>query len=107
MKLTELHPRWVGAGSDGISDGHGNPVAERHGVGISFDCPCGYVSFANPLDGGPALKGKSPKWDRTGETFEDLTLRPSILRTVNPELPIALRGYTWYGFVTNGEIKTV
>ena len=41
MKLTDLNPRWVGAGGEGISDADGNPVPARAGIGLSFDCPCG------------------------------------------------------------------
>lgn len=37
MKLIELNPRWVGAGGEGVSDRHGDPVPWREGVGVSFD----------------------------------------------------------------------
>jgi hypothetical protein len=128
MQLTELHPAFMGAGGEGIStpgpdpcpqcagagcdDCHHTgkqyvPAPERHGVGVRLDCPCGnrdkghqlYVPFANPLDGGPPMQtGKNNGWQRTGETFETLTLTPSILR----------RGSCgWHGFITNGEIVTV
>jgi hypothetical protein len=61
MKLTDLHPRWLGAGGDGVympgpdacalcagvgcdtchSTGKAYvPAPTRTGVGISFDCPC-------------------------------------------------------------------
>ncbi len=98
MKLIDLDPRWVSAGGEGISDGKGNPVPRREGVGVSFNCPCGcnlpcFIPFANPLDGGPAWEGTA--WTRTGETFETLTLRPSILR---------VGGCAWHGFITNGEV---
>lgn len=50
MKLVDLNPSWVGAGGEGVSDKEGSPVPKRHGIGITFDCPCGcrrrvYVSF--------------------------------------------------------------
>lgn len=103
MRLVDLSPNWVGAGGEGISDAQGNPVPERHGVGITFCCPgCSdeahkwcFVPFSNPLDGGPQheLQG----WQRTGDTFETLTLTPSIQR---------LEGCKWHGFITNGEIIT-
>lgn len=102
QKLTELNPRWVGAGGEGITDKHDKPVPARHGIGISFDCPCGcdvrcYVSFFNPLDGGPPRINKDePTWDRTGDTFETLTLRPSILRSEEKG------GCGWHGYITNG-----
>lgn len=85
-----------------------------------FDCPCAtcrakrtgdpdrdfhlrhYVGFANPLDGGPFFESSagapSPKWQRTGDTFETLTLTPSILS--DP----AKGGCGWHGFNTNGEV---
>lgn len=78
----------------------------REGVGVLLDCPCGrrdedhqlYVPFANPVDGGAPLEtGKNHGWQRTGDTFETLTLTPSILRT--PPY-----GCGWHGFITNGEV---
>jgi hypothetical protein len=90
LKLTDLHPQFLGGTGDG-----------REGVGIGFDCPCGgaecgqlYVPFANPLDGGPQYGPQG--WKRTGETFETLTLEPSILRKSTP--------CGWHGFIRNGEI---
>lgn len=102
MKLTDLHPRWVGAGGDGISQ----PVPERTGIGITFDCPCGkcgtlcFVPFQNPLDGGPPLSTDRPLWTRTGDTFDTMTLTPSILRSKENG------GCGWHGFVTDGEVTT-
>lgn len=101
MRLVELHPRWVGAGGDGISDRDGNPAPLRKGVGVMFDCPCGaghedprcYVPFLNPLDGGPALELERPNWTRTGETFETLTLAPSVHR---------IGACGWHGFIVDG-----
>lgn len=87
MRLTALDPALVGAGGEGITDKDGNSVPERHGIGVMFDCPCGcgvgcYVGFENPLDGKPPRANKGePLWARTGETFDTLTLRPSILRS--------------------------
>jgi hypothetical protein len=100
MRLTELNPRWW------ASEG-------RHGQGITFRCPhCPPdtvvvlgVAFANPVDGGePAtdplgpndIIAVRPHWNRTGDTFETLTLTPSIL----------FHGH-WHGFITNGEVITV
>lgn len=101
MKLIDLHPHWIGAGGEGISDQDGHPVPKRVGVGVVFDCPCGcespcYVPFTNPLDGGPAHNDGHATWQRTGETFETLTLTPSILR-----MP-AKGGCGWHGHVTDG-----
>lgn len=103
MKFTDLNPNWVGAGGPGIFRSDGSPSPKREGVGVTFDCPCGcdvrtYIPFANPLDGGAALKTEHATWQRTGETFENLTLKPSIRRTP------AKGGCGWHGFVTGGQV---
>lgn len=103
MKLTDLNPRWIGAGGEGISRADGSPAPKREGVGIMFDCPCGtpeevvYVDIDPPMDGGEPLREPRHMWKRQGDTFETLTLTPSILK---------LDGCKWHGFVTNGEIRT-
>lgn len=102
MRLADLNPRFVGAGGEGVSDKNGNPVPRRSGVGITFDCPCGcgdrvFASFDNPIDGGPPLGDARPLWSRTGESFDEMTLRPSILR---------IDGCGWHGWITNGEISS-
>lgn len=102
-RLIDLNPRWMDAGGYGITDGAGNPVAHQHGVGVTLDCPCGfdhrmYVPFSNPLEG-PAVDPTRPLWSREGDTFETLTLAPSIWRKVENG------GCGWHGFITNGEIK--
>ena len=104
MKLIDLNPRWVGAGGEGVSDAQGRPVPARQGVGLMFECPCRcgetiYVAFRQPLDGGaPCLtNAQAPTWERTGDTFETLTLLPSILR---------MTGCRWHGFVTAGQVST-
>lgn len=99
MKLTELNARFMAAGGHGITEADGSPAPRREGVGVIFNCPCGcpdevYVDFANPLDGGPPLKNLRHAWERTGDTIETLTLRPSIQR---------VGGCAWHGYVTNGE----
>lgn len=102
MKLADLSPRFYGAGGEGVRDRDGNPAPERSGVGIGFDCPCGcgtecYVPFENPLDGGPPLRDDAARalWHRSGASFDNLTLAPSILR---------ISGCGWHGFVRGGEI---
>lgn len=125
MRLTELDPRFVGAGGEGVYNADGTPAVERHGVGLSFLCPCAectakrtgepdqdfylrvFVGFANPLDGGPAFESGGPKWARVGDTFDTLQLSPSILSDK------AKGGCGWHGYVggppTNipGEVTTV
>lgn len=122
MRLTDLDPRWVGHGGEGVSDSSGNPVPFRHGVGLSFLCPCPtcsarwtgdrdtdfhlrvFVYLSPAMDGGPPVG--APSWDRAGDTFETLVLRPSILST--PPF-----GCGWHGYVGGadgtqpGEVVTV
>lgn len=93
MKLTDLSPNWYSV--------HGKPGR----VGVRFNCPhCVemgvsppeelYVPFANPLD--QAEPSQAPQlWQRTGETFETLTLTPSV---------DASHFGHWHGFVRDGEI---
>lgn len=105
MKLADLHPTFINAGGDGVFNADGTAAPLRVGVGISFDCPCGtpdspcYVPFANPLDGGAQYGAQG--WQRSGETFDTLTLTPSVLRTYSA------CGCRWHGFITNGEVITV
>ncbi len=100
MKLTELNPRWLFHGGEGVTM-HGEPVPLRERVGITFDCPCGCKNplsliFANPVDGGLPVQA-SPNWTRSGDEFETMSLMPSILRTLGcPN--------SWHGFVTAGNI---
>lgn len=89
MKLVDLHPEWVSH-------------AGRTGEGFACDCPCGgceagrlWIPFSNPIDGLP----KSPEisgWERTGDTFETLTVKPSIQRN---------GACTWHGFLTDGVFR--
>jgi hypothetical protein len=87
----------------------------RHGMGVIFCCPvhhpraetCDFehlfVPFENPIDGGPRFLSGQGKdgtafWVRTGDTFEALSLTPSILFPADgPE--------HWHGYVTNGEVQ--
>ena len=102
MRLTDLDPRFVDAGGPGIFKKNGDPVPERTGVGVSFDCPCGcgtrgYVDFTNPLDGGPQ-HNDGPSWRRDGSDFDAMTLSPSILRSRRKG------GCGWHGWIRAGEI---
>lgn len=87
VELTDLNPRWQG------SD-------RRVGIGMYCDCPCGCkaivgVMFENPLDGFPAW-GTGGHWQRTGDTFDTLTLHPSILNSTPG-------GCGWHGWLKSGE----
>jgi hypothetical protein len=102
MRLIDLNPRWVGAGGPGVTR-NGQPVERRDGIAIMFHCPCGcgdgvYVYVDPPLDGKGPYEPQHVHWERFGDTFETLTLRPSIQR---------LGGCGWHGFITNGEVTTV
>jgi hypothetical protein len=98
MKLTELNPKFLDSGGEGVTNADGSPAPERRGVALAIDCPCGCgrqlcVPFKNPFDGGPSIYGDRG-WTREGDTFDNLTLSPSIQR---------MDGCGWHGFVRNGE----
>ena len=85
MKLTDLDPRWTCTG-----DG-------RFGMGLSFLSPVSTtriaVWFTNPVDGrDPITEPGRHLWLRTGDTFETLTLSPSIDAS------------EWHGFIKGGDV---
>jgi hypothetical protein len=94
MKLTDLDPNW-------IVDREG-----RTGMGVTFRCPCRPgcdtylgVWFANPIDGGPPASAElmpKPRWQRSGESFETLTLAPSVDASASGH---------WHGFITSGQVR--
>jgi hypothetical protein len=104
VRLKELDPVFLDSGGDGVTMADGSPAPRRTGVGVMLLCPCGnhddehrlYVPFATALDGGPGLHGEKG-WQRIGDTFETLTLTPSVLR---------IGGCGWHGFITAGEVIT-
>jgi hypothetical protein len=109
VKLTDLHPQFIGHGGEGVFTGPNlDPVPRREGVGLICDCPCGkcdpeaggqlFIPFANPLDGGPNPERQG--WQRTGETFETMTLSPSILRSTEKG------GCGWHGWIRDGGVIT-
>ncbi len=53
------------------------------------------VWFANPIDGLPPTDDAERLWQRTGDTFETLSLSPSI--------DASARGH-WHGCITDGEV---
>jgi hypothetical protein len=96
IRLRDLDPRWT-------CDTYG-----RHGQGISFECPIHRehrlaVAFANPIDGGGKMDGPKYWWVRMGETFDDLTLGPSIDASANKE-GHEIKTPCWHGFIRNGEV---
>jgi len=89
MKLTDRDPRFVTEGG--------------RRIGIRFDCPCATclssgsptqlrVMVDPPFDSGPT---GTHAWQRTGDTFEDITLTPSI--------DASETGH-WHGYLTAGEL---
>lgn len=73
--LVDLNPRWVGHLNQALS-------------GVSFECPEGHercyhrIPFTPDLYGQPSSgwQANGAVWGRTGDTFETLTLSPSIRR---------------------------
>lgn len=104
MRLTELDPRWlrIGDAPDGWK------------CGVSFLCPhCRDIRLAAWFDvpvriGSPLTPDEASVWrrlaetrlagrvlwTRSGESFETLTLSPSI--DCSPD--------HWHGFITNGNV---
>lgn len=117
MKLVELAPKWVTI--------DGQPDSER--VAIIFACPvhaplgltekgrskCALAEVYVPFGGDGA------RWQKSGDSFENLTLTPSVLcTTVTKEAFARITREEWYaegeeaprcthwhGFVTSGEVQ--
>jgi hypothetical protein len=103
MRLVDLDPEFlVNASADGqrfrrSTDG-------RSAQGIIFRCPtpghgeCVLVWFARPLDGSPPAGPEhtpAPRWQHSGETFDALTLSPSV-NVIGD----------WHGWIRAGEVTT-
>jgi hypothetical protein len=79
LRLVDCNPRWI---DHGVGDGR------FHGRGIQFDCPEGHEHCWHSIPFTPALDGTASTgwyssgavWQRTGDTFETLTLSASIAR---------------------------
>lgn len=75
-RLVDCNPRWVVTAGDGPQRG------------VSFECPEGHAECRHVIPFTPALDGahsagwqqNGAVWQRTGDTFETLTLSPSIRR---------------------------
>lgn len=102
MKLTELDPHWIDDGWLGLPG--------RRGIGMWFRCPSHlekgdsdlvWIMFDNPLDGGEHYPTTgdlvNTLWHREGDTFETITISPSIDGS---------KYGCWHGFIRNGEIST-
>ena len=111
MKLTELNPRWVIAIPEMHRLDFEGPWANRHGMGIAFDCPkCKThrlaVMFTNPIDKGLPAEGQNLWTITSGDGFANLSLAPSIDATRNAPPLAPNLGFRdcWHGFITNGEV---
>ncbi len=103
MRLIEFNPRWITGIRADIPETRG----KRGQIGITFLCPhCRMqrlgVLFEPPIDDNvlwlfatwKPIAGK--RWERSGETFDTLTLIPSV--------DASTYGH-WHGTIKNGEIK--
>ena len=100
MELTKLNPRWVGL-HNWCSDSVFN-------IGISFDSPITgkrlAVLFKPAIDPDRLMVKnqwgdyfpQSKKWERIGDTFETLTLKPSLDFSNHGE---------WHGVIANGDVR--
>lgn len=100
MRLTELNPRWA-VDADIVLGGQSVHDEDRHGMAVSFDCPCCAgktrlaVFFSNPIDGKAPSDDGHKLWTRSGDAFETLTLSPSV--------DASAHGH-WHGFIKDGEV---
>lgn len=111
-RLVDLNPHWVEYNSMGVVDA------------VYFDCPEGHEDCKHVIPFTPALDGSRPTrepgraWERTGETFETLTLSPSIRRIRKystrdeaiadgclPEYVTESLLCAFHGFIKNGQIE--
>lgn len=116
MKLVDLEPVWierpfgrvVGVRFICPKDDGAGPHREGHSV-------C--VLFTNPLDGAAAHpddstvpgNSKGRRWQRSGTTFDDLSLSPSVDCTTSEgcdqsEHSQCAHTHCWHGNVSNGEV---
>lgn len=110
MRLTDLDPRWA-CDADIVVGGIHQHFESRLGMAVSFECPhCVErekttgnravqrlaVWFANPVDGLPPTDDAKHLWQRQGETFDTLTLSPSIDASSDGH---------WHGFIRNGGVE--
>lgn len=116
MKLTELEPRWAqdvlmnhaGKGQSNFPPaGFVNaitflcPHCLKQRLGVSFQPPFGPLDWLTP---GQPIAGSGKVWTReSGETFEALTLSPSVDTSANPAGRIDFEGH-WHGHIKNGEV---
>ena len=107
MRLTDLQPRWftfMAHPADGVVLIAGLtfvcPHCMKQRIGVRFKPlidPAGIVAQYGIV--WPC--GDEPVWNRQGDTFETLTLSPSInAQSQRIDVP----GH-WHGFIENGEVR--
>jgi hypothetical protein len=116
MKLLDLEPQFVGryhaASGPGDRTSYDVLTSVDGAQGILFICPkCGNHSvlcwFKNPRNAPPVPDTAFPRpgrWTFTGDTFDVISLQPSIdLSKVDAENPASPGRCYWHGYVTNGQ----
>lgn len=110
-RLVDCNPRWCcWSGRDGIDSADA----------LRFDCPEGHNGCMHIIPFTPELNGvvtDGTRWQRTGDTFEMLTLSPSIARRPRyasreaaiaagciPEYITESLLCAFHGFITEGAI---
>lgn len=112
-RLIDLEPTWIERAGRAVGirfvcprdDGPG-PHVEGHQVAVLFE---------NPLDGGPAHpddpscvgNNRGRRWRRGGDTFETMSLSPSVDCTTAEGCPKedhrqCSHTHCWHGHVTSG-----
>lgn len=102
--LRALDPAWIEIGGRVVGVRFSCPVCSSWGANLVGAHMVGAL-FANPPDGGAAqpdderahANHSGRRWSRSGSTFDDLTISPSIdlTRTAPGE---------WHGFVVAGQV---
>lgn len=99
MKLIDLKPHWIGLGEPcwGIIIGITflSPTTQLQRLGVLFQNLIDPNGWINKL-GNPIFFADQNRWLRSGETFETMSLTPSVDFSKYKE---------WHGFIANGEIK--
>lgn len=103
-RLVDADPRFYDWKPDRALNPHLAHRPDRTGVGVLFCCPIHpdcwvQVQFNNALDGGAMFDPSAPAWDRTGDSFETMTLAPSIRVVGGPN------GCEWHGFIRAGRFE--
>lgn len=103
--LTEADPCFYDWSPDRALNPHLADKPDRKGLGLMFMCPihedCWVgIPFKNAIDGGGPHEPERASWQRTGETFDVLTLSPSIRVLGGAD------GCEWHGFIRNGRFET-